>query len=65
MAWSVSGSMDMAIKASTGRVRLVYKFIELHKHQYPVQVRCELLKLLRAGTASHFILALVALSLGL
>jgi putative transposase len=39
----------MATKASTGRVRLLYKFIELHKHHYPVQVMREVLKVAPSG----------------
>jgi hypothetical protein len=39
----------MATKASSGRVRLAYKFIELHKHQYPVQIICEVLKVAPSG----------------
>jgi putative transposase len=41
--------MGMVTKASTGRVRLVYKFIELHKHHYAVQVMCEVLKVAPSG----------------
>ena len=39
----------MASKASTGRVGLLYKFIELHKHHYPAQVMCEVLKVAPGG----------------
>lgn len=39
----------MGTKASIGRVRQVYKFIELHKKRYPVQLMCEVLKVAPSG----------------
>ena len=39
----------MATKAGNSRVKLAYKFIDLHKNQYPVQVMCEVLKVAPSG----------------
>jgi putative transposase len=39
----------MSTKASVGRVRQKYKFIEVHKRQYPVQVLCKVLGIAPSG----------------
>jgi putative transposase len=39
----------MSTKASVGKVRQIYKFIELHKRQYPVEVMCKVLDVAPSG----------------
>jgi len=39
----------MSNRMSAGRVRRAYKFIEAHRHQYPVQVMCEVLEVAPSG----------------
>jgi putative transposase len=39
----------MSKRMSAGRVRRAYQFIEAHRHQYPVQVMCEVLEIAPSG----------------
>ena len=39
----------MSTKASVGRVRQIYRFIELHRHEYSVQAMCAVLDVAPSG----------------